>query len=132
TTCEAASSLDCLVQVLADLCEDGVHSTLSLDPGQFALLLVVGHDGSSRLAERLQTLLDRVHVVVGASTGLCALEQSLHERLLRHLEVDGQLGGHDLSLELVSLGDLSGVSIDEESLAALGYFLEHRLLDQVE
>ncbi|GMR32601.1 hypothetical protein PMAYCL1PPCAC_02796, partial [Pristionchus mayeri] len=132
TTWEDSSSLDCLVKVLDHLGEDFLHSTLSLDPGQFALLLVVGHDGSSRLVERLQTQLDSVHIVVGASTGLCTLEQSFHEGLLRYFEEDGQLGGHDLSLELVSLGDLSRVSIDEESLTSLGNFLEHRLLDQIE
>ncbi|GMR57563.1 hypothetical protein PMAYCL1PPCAC_27758, partial [Pristionchus mayeri] len=40
--------------------------------------------------------------------GLRALEQSLHERLLRQFEIDDQLGGNYLSLALVSLGDLSG------------------------
>ncbi|GMT31758.1 hypothetical protein PFISCL1PPCAC_23055, partial [Pristionchus fissidentatus] len=101
-------------------------------PGQLSLLLIVGDDGCGGLVEGLQALLDRVHVVVSAATGLGTLEQTLDEGLLRHVEVDGQLGGHNLDLKLISLRDLTGISVNEESLAALGDFLEHGLLDQIE
>ncbi|GMT31553.1 hypothetical protein PFISCL1PPCAC_22850, partial [Pristionchus fissidentatus] len=126
------SSLHRLVEVLVDLGEDLVDCSLSLDPSQLSLLLIVGDHGRRGLVEGLQAQLDRVHVVVGAATGLGTLEQPLDERLLGHLEVDGQLCGHDLGLKLISLRDLSRVAVDEESLAALGNLLEHRLLDQIE
>lgn len=54
------------VEVLHHLGEDVVDGALGFDSNQFALLLVVVDDGSRGIVEGVQTLLDRLNVVVGA------------------------------------------------------------------
>ena len=53
-------------------------------------------DGRRVLVERLQTRLDRLLVVVDTAARLGAVQQSLHHRVVGHVEVDGSAARHDL------------------------------------
>ena len=82
------------------------------------------------LVEGDEPLLDRLHVVVGAPRGLGPLEQALGHRLVGDLEVEDVLAGSDRLLELLALGDLARVAVDEEALGA-AQLCNHRLGQQV-
>ena len=92
---------------------------------------VVLDDWLRVLVEGDQPLLDGLHVVISASRGLSPLEQPLGHGLVADLKVQDVLAGSDGFLELLSLGDLPGVAINEEALGA-GELLDHGLGQQVE
>ena len=64
---------------------------------ELALLVVILDDGLGCVVKRLQSLLDRILVVVHATARLGSLEQALRHRLVAHLEVNDALDRRDLS-----------------------------------
>ena len=83
------------------------------------------------LVECNKPLLDGVNIVIGSARGLCALEESGSHCLIRHFEVQNVLAGSDGLLELFSLGNLTGISVNEESLGSTE-LLDHGLGKKVE
>ena len=83
------------------------------------------------LVEGDQPLLDGLHIVVSTAGGLGPLEQPLGHRLVADLKVENVLAGGDGLLELLSLGDLPGVAVNEEALRT-GELLDHGLGQEVE
>ena len=77
-----------------------------------------------------QPLLDGLHVVIRAPGGLAALHQPRGHCLVADFEIEDVGAGCDFLLELLALGHLAGVAIDEESLGA-GQLLEHGLREKV-
>ena len=62
-----------------------------------------------------EPLLDGLHIVVSAARGLGPLEQPLGHGLVADLKIENVLAGGDGLLKLLSLGDLPGVAVNEES-----------------
>ena len=104
---------------------------MSNEPYHAALGGVVLDDGLGVLVEGDQPLLDGLHIVVGTAGGLGPLEQPLGHGIVADLKVEDVLAGGDGLLELLSLGDLPGVAVDEEALRT-GELLDHGLGQEVE
>ena len=96
-----------------------------------ALAGVVLDHGLGVLVEGDQSLLDGGLVVVGPAGGLGSLEQPLGHGGIGDLEVENVLAGSDGLLELLALGDLAGIAVNEESLGATE-LLDHGLGQEVE
>ena len=88
-------------------------------------------DGLGVLVEGDQPLLDGLLVVVSATGGFGPLKQPLGHGLVANLEVEDVLAGSDCLLELLTLGDLPWVSVNEEALGP-GEPLDHGLGQEVE
>ena len=87
--------------------------------------------GLGVLVEGDQSLLDGGLVVVGPAGGLGPLQEPLGHGGVGDLEVEDVLAGSDGLLELLALGDLAGIAVNEESLGATE-LLDHSLGQQVE
>ena len=96
-----------------------------------ALAGVVLDHGLGVLVEGDESLLDCGLVVVSSAGGLGSLKQSLGHGGIGDLEVEDVLAGCDGLLELLALGDLTGISVNEESLGA-SELLDHGLGQEVE
>ena len=96
-----------------------------------ALAGVVLDHGLGVLVEGDQSLLDGGLVVVGPAGGLGPLQEPLGHGGVGDLEVEDVLAGSDGLLELLALGDLAGIAVNEESLGATE-LLDHGLGQQVE
>ena len=101
----AASDLASVKSLVASMATDplyrftvstiGLGATLCLYLTDFAPAVVVRHDWFRQVVERLETLLDRLLVVVHAPARLGAFQQTLHHHLIRDLEVEHALhAGH--------------------------------------
>ena len=87
--------------------------------------------GLGVLVECYQSLLDGGLVVVGPAGGLGSLEQPLGHGGIGDLEVENVLARSDGLLELLSLGHLTGIAVNEESLGP-SQPLDHGLGQEVE
>ena len=87
--------------------------------------------GLGVLVEGDESLLDCGLVVVSSAGGLGSLKQSLGHGGIGDLEVEDVLAGCDGLLELLALGDLTGISVNEEPLGA-SELLDHGLGQEVE
>ena len=68
------------------------------------------------LVEGDQPLLDGINIVVSSARGLGTLEQPGCHGLVRHLEIKDVLARSDGFLELLSLSNLTRITINQESL----------------
>ena len=96
-----------------------------------ALAGVVLDHGLGVLVEGHESLLDGGLVVVGPAGGLGPLQEPLGHGGVGDLEVEDVLAGSDGLLELLALGHLTGIAVNEESLGA-AELLDHGLGQQVE
>merc|ERR1719495_1026777 len=77
-----------------------------------------------------KSLLDGINIVVSSSRCLSSLEQSLGHGLIRHLKVEDVLAWSNGLLKLLTLSNLTGISINEESLGSTE-LLDHGLSQQI-
>merc|ERR1719219_1716654 len=73
------------------------------------------NDGLRVLVEGDEPLLDGVDIVVSTSRSLCTLEQPGCHGLIGHLEVKDVLAGSNSFLKLLSLGNFTWITINQES-----------------
>ena len=119
-----------MTQTLQYINRENGHSR-KLRPHLLALGLVGVDDGLGVLVEGVEPLLDRLLVVVDAAGALSAVDQPGGHGLVGDVEVEDAGAGKDLLLELLALGDLARVPVDEEALRA-GELRDHRLGKEVE
>merc|ERR1711953_1311762 len=117
------------VQSSGHVSEDLVNGTLG--GNHAALAGVVLDHGLGVLVEGHESLLDGGLVVVGPAGGLGPLQEPLGHGGVGDLEVEDVLAGSDGLLELLALGDLAGIAVNEESLGATE-LLDHGLGQEVE
>ena len=83
------------------------------------------------LVEGDETLLDGSFVIISSARGLCSLQQSLSHGLIRHLEVENVSAGSDGLLKLLSLSNLTRISVNQESLGST-QLLDHGLGQKIQ
>ena len=81
-------------------------------------LVVVNH-GEGLVEVVLDSLLDGVGIVIRSATGLGSLHASLQHDILGHIVEKNLMGLDDMVLEVNSLIDCSGESINQVSLGGL-------------
>merc|ERR1719486_291047 len=117
------------VQSSGHVSEDLVNGTFG--GNHAALTGVVLDHGLGVLVEGHESLLDGGLVVVGPAGGLGPLQEPLGHGGIGDLEVEDVLAGSDGLLELLALGDLARIAVNEESLGATE-LLDHGLGQEVE
>jgi len=80
--------------------------------------------------EGVEALLDGLLVVVHSARGLTSLEQTLGHGLIADLKVQDPGTWSNFLFKLLALGNLPGITIDQESLGA-SQLLQHGLSQQV-
>ena len=98
-----AASLDLLLHIPVNL----VRLLHSVDFDDAALRLELVDDWHASIDKGLESLLDRLHVIVGTPRRLAANQEALEHDLLRCIEEEGELGRDDRALERVGLVELS-------------------------
>ena len=81
--------------------------------------------------EGVEPLLDGLLVVVDTSGRLAPVDESSGHALVTHVEVEDLGAGEDLLLELLTLGNFAGVTVDQEALGT-GHLGEHGLSEEIE
>merc|ERR1712126_436331 len=70
------------------------------------------------LVECDESLLDSFHIVIRSTRGFSSLQETASHTFVRYLEVEDVLAWSNCLLKLFSLGNLPGVTVDQESLGS--------------
>jgi len=116
------------VKSSSNISKDFINSTFSRDHA--ALSRVVLDDGFRVLVECNESLLDGFDIVVSSSGSLGSLEKSLGHGVIGDLKVEDVLAWSNGLLELLTLGNFTGISINEESLGT-AELLDHGLGQEI-